>query len=176
VAGRRKRRTNTDNPAGAEAVAALFERARGGDEAALNAFVEALQDPVVRETYGNVALHARWALLGQIAGADPATRGAVVCKMTELQFQLAGPNPTVLEALAADRAVTAWLHVHALEMRYGDGSGLPPADAAHHQRCLSRANGRYLAALKALAVVRRLAVPPSTGDAGGRSVPAIGAA
>jgi hypothetical protein len=140
-------------------VAALFERARRGDESVLPAVREALRDPDTLEVYGNLAAHARVVLLRQLAGQDFATQNAVVWRMERLRAELAGPDPAPLEALAVDRVVTSWLHVHALETRYGDGSGLPPAGAAHRQRSLSRAHARYLAALKALAVVRRLALP-----------------
>jgi hypothetical protein len=140
-------------------VAALFERARRGDESVLPAVREALRDPETLEVYGNLALHTRYVLLRQIGGEDLGSRSAVAWKMEKLRADLAGPDPTPLESLGVDRVVTSWLHVHALEMRYGDGSGLPPAEAAHHQRSLSRAHARYLNALKALAVIRRLAAP-----------------
>jgi hypothetical protein len=123
------------------------------------AFMDALRDPDTLDQYGDVALYAKLSLLRQICGDNQATRNAILFKMAKIRLDLVGPDPSPLEGLLADRVVLGWLHVHTLEMTYGDGSGLRPAEAGRHQRALSRAHTRYLAALKTLAVVQRLAVP-----------------
>ena len=58
-----------------------------------------------------------------------------------------------------DRILNNWLHLHALEVRRGAGADLGPAAAACHARAVDGAHRRYLASLKALATVRKLALP-----------------
>jgi hypothetical protein len=144
-------------------VADLFARARRGDESALPQVREALQDRETVADYGDLARHAQVALLAQLAGQDLGTQMAVASEMEYIRHDLAGRDPTPLEALLVDRVLTCWLHVHLLERRHGDGSGLGRAEAGHYQRSLSRAHTRYVISLKALAVVQRLAVPVLAG-------------
>ncbi len=65
-----------------------------------------------------------------------------------------------LERLLIDRVLTGWLHLHYAEALYVQRNGaLTPAACEYHQRTIGRAQRRYLAAVKALAQVRRLRVP-----------------
>jgi hypothetical protein len=54
---------------------------------------------------------------------------------------------------------TCWLHLCHLEAVYAGEGGRSRELGAYLQRCISSAQKRYLAAIRTLAVVRRLAVP-----------------
>jgi hypothetical protein len=73
--------------------------------------------------------------------------------------ELAGPSPTPIEKTLAMTAAACWA-----ELRYLQGCEqgqkdrtIPQADLA--QRRIDKAHRRYLATLKTLATVRRLALP-----------------
>lgn len=77
--------------------------------------------------------------------------------------ELAGPSPSPIEIALADAAATAWFALRLFEARYASsatsGDGMTLAQSEHAQRKIDRAHRRYLTSLKALATVRRLAVP-----------------
>jgi hypothetical protein len=52
-----------------------------------------------------------------------------------------------------------WLQVQDADIRAARANDVSPRQAEFHQRRMDAANRRYLAALKALALVRKLALP-----------------
>jgi hypothetical protein len=130
-----------------------------GDESALPEVRAIVRDPRYLQAFGDLAWRARFALLNEAAGQDLMVREAVPEKLEALRQELAGPDPSPLEALLVDRILNTWLHLRALELRRGAGADLGPSAAAHHERAWDGAHRRFLAALKALAVVRKLALP-----------------
>ena len=79
---------------------------------------------------------------------------------TALTRDLTGPDPTPLETLLVDRIVLCWVHLHYVENVYVQSMHeLSLTQATFHQRRLSLAQSRYLAAIRTLAQVRRLQVP-----------------
>lgn len=79
---------------------------------------------------------------------------------TTLTRDLVGTTPTPLERLLVDRIVLCWLHLHYAENIYVQSMHeLTITQATFHQRRLSLAQSRYLAAIRTLAQVRRLQVP-----------------
>ena len=96
-----------------------------------------------------------------MAGPNAVAKGAIVRRLAALRRELAGPSPTPLERLVADRVVVGWLAAAVAEGAYHQAleRGVRHADDAFHQRRVERAQRRYLAAVKALATVRRLGVP-----------------
>ena len=79
---------------------------------------------------------------------------------TALTRDLTGPVPTPLETLLVDRIVLCWVHLHYVENVYVQSMHeLSLTQATFHQRRLSLAQSRYLAAIRTLAQVRRLQVP-----------------
>lgn len=78
-----------------------------------------------------------------------------------LRRELTGPAPTPLERLLVDRVALGWLGLTAVEGAYHRAleGGLDRSDDEFHQKRVERAQRRYLAAIKALATVRRLGVP-----------------
>src|SRR5437899_2186525 len=73
--------------------------------------------------------------------------------------ELAGPNPTPLERLLAERATNCWLQVYRYELAFEQARDLTIRQAEFHQRKIDGAHRRYLSALKTLATVRKLGLP-----------------
>jgi len=91
---------------------------------------------------------------GQV-GESGELREKVRADLDALRAELAGPEASPIERLLAERVALCYLDVNALEMiATGRGGVTPDLD-----RRRDRANRRYLAALTALARVRRLKLP-----------------
>jgi hypothetical protein len=77
--------------------------------------------------------------------------------------ELAGPSPSPIDRALAETAATAWFALRLFEARYASsatsGDGVTLAQSEHAQRKIDRAHRRFLSTLKALATVRRLALP-----------------
>jgi hypothetical protein len=116
------------------------------------------------QEFGNLANLAQSALARRISGKDVAIREAVMHKVDALRAELAGPAPTALERLLAERIAACWLHLHHLELVYGGKESMSLELGAYYQRSLSAAQKRYLSAIKTLATVRRLALPVLIGQ------------
>jgi hypothetical protein len=108
---------------------------------------------------GELARQAERSLVWPGAGQDLAFREAVLRKLELLREELAGPNPTPVERLLVERAVTCWLQVQFAELRVAQATNMTIAQGDYHQRLIDRAHRRYLSALKTLALVRKLALP-----------------
>lgn len=72
---------------------------------------------------------------------------------------MGGPNPAPLERLLAECVVACWLHLHHLETIYAGKESMSLELGSYYQRSITSAQKRYLAAIKTLALVRKLAVP-----------------
>jgi hypothetical protein len=143
-----------------EELRALINRARQGDKTSQPALLELLKDPgMVDLLGGDLARLAQLTLIGEFSGKDLLIRESLICKLDLLRAELSGPNPTPLERLLVDRVAACWLHLHHLEVLFAQKDSMPLAVGAYYQRCLDRAQKRYLSAIKTLAVVRKLAVP-----------------
>jgi hypothetical protein len=141
-------------------ITAVAQRVEKGDKAALAALRGALRNPEVVDVLGgDLARQAQLTLIHKFAGTNALYRETLPRKLDHLREELAGPNPSPVERLLADRVASCWLHLHHLEMIYAGKDSMTLALAAHYQRCIDRAHNRYLSALKALALVRKLAMP-----------------
>ena len=77
-----------------------------------------------------------------------------------MRAELLGDNPTPVERLLVERVVACWVQVQEAELRFARGQGdLTIRQSDFLQRRMDSTHRRYLAALKALALVRKLAVP-----------------
>jgi hypothetical protein len=94
-----------------------------------------------------------------LSGTSLLVQETLPRKMDLLREELSGPNPTPLERLLVERVVASWLHLHHLEVAYAQKENMSLELGSYYQRSLSAAQKRYLAALKTLALVRKLAVP-----------------
>jgi hypothetical protein len=109
----------------------------------------------------------RWVddqLLDLMAGADgeDETRETLRREIASVAAELAGPDPSPVEAILARSAALAWVFLRWQEVQYAAILPSPEASMArveHRDRRLDRAFRRHLATLKMLAVVRRLALP-----------------
>lgn len=98
-------------------------------------------------------------LVEKFTGKDLLLRESIYRKLVLLRMELLGPNPSALEKLLVERVVGTWLHLHQLETNYACRTDPTIALGEYFQRIISAAQKRYLAAVKALADVRRLALP-----------------
>ena len=139
---------------------ATVRRAEAGDPAALAEVKKLFDRPGAADLLGgNVAAEALRLLVEQHAGKNHVVRAAVTHRVEALRAELSGASPSPLERLLVDRVVLTWLHLHHLESQYAGRESMSLPLAAHYQKCMSVAQKRYLAAIKGLADVRRLALP-----------------
>ena len=109
---------------------------------------------------GELAERVQMGFLDSLGGGDVAFREAAVKKLERLRAELLGASPTPIEGLLVERIAACWLQVQHAELRYVTHlkeMTLPQGD--YHQRRMEATHRRFLAAVKALALVRKLALP-----------------
>jgi hypothetical protein len=140
----------------------LVARAQAGDASVLPALREALDaDPSLWQRCGDLAAQAQAAWLQLLAGHDLLLHESVQRKLEALRVELAGPDPSPLERLVVERILAGWLQVHYADWSYAQARGpqAAPVVLREMQRRQESAQRRYLAALKQLALIRRLLRP-----------------
>jgi hypothetical protein len=140
----------------------LARRVEQGDPAARDELRQALDEhPQVWEIHANLALQAQEAWLGLAAGPDRLLREALRRNVEQLQAELAGPEPTPAEKLLVGRAAALWVQVHHADLASAQARGTPAPAAALRELQLRQesAERRFQAAVKQLAVVRKLLRP-----------------
>jgi hypothetical protein len=137
----------------------LMRRAEKGDEAAL----EALKTQIAPDGWRRLAdlvFNAEYALIKRYAGESLVIRESANAQLAHMKAELGGSNPTPLERLLVDRIALLWLQLTYYETIYTQNmSELSIRQADYHQRRIDGTNRRYLAAIRTLAQVRRLALP-----------------
>jgi hypothetical protein len=95
------------------------------------------------------------------ATAHPVTRSLLRRSAERMRMELTGRGASVTEKLLIDRVVLCWLQLQAADMNHVHkmSHGAPPQQVEHYDKFISRAQRRYLDAVKVLAQVRRLLVP-----------------
>jgi hypothetical protein len=104
---------------------------------------------------GDMAERVVEAILDRVAGQDLGQREAILRKTEEHRGALAGPFPSAIEALLAERC--AVLHLAAFEadlFQYRNMDMLSSKKADFHERRRDPANRRYLSALRSLASIK----------------------
>jgi hypothetical protein len=138
----------------------LVKRSQKGDRTMLPRLREVLKDPAAVDLLGgNLARYAQLTLIDKFSGGNLLFKESLARKLELLRAELTGPSPDPLERLLVERVLACWLHLHHLEQIYAQQDGMSLEMGGYYQRCLSAAQKRYLAAIKTLAVVRKLAVP-----------------
>lgn len=138
----------------------LYDLANAGNAEALEALHKHYrEEPELVRRHGNLSWLVRESRLKHLLGQE-GTRLAIRESMRDLAKRVAGDNPSPLERLLAERIAMCWLDVQDHELRYS----LLNAESTFRQfewrsQMLDRAHRRYLSAIKALAAVRRLALP-----------------
>jgi hypothetical protein len=137
----------------------LLLRAQGGDPAVLPELRELLDArPELWKRLGDLAGHVEEALLGLAAGKSLLARESIRRRLDELRAELAGPAPSAVEKLLVGRVVVCWAQCHLADLEAAQKAKAGPP-AAHAERRQSGAQARYLAALKQLALIRKLVRP-----------------
>jgi hypothetical protein len=141
----------------------LLRRAGEGDESTLPVVRECLKRPGALEAYGDMGRVAQQKLIKLFAGENLVRREAMLARLELLRGDLAGPTPTPLERLLAERIVACQLHLDYLELNYAcqveKGDVKDMKTYLLYEGCINRAHQRTLAAIKTLALVRKLALP-----------------
>ncbi len=139
-------------------IRAMLARARAGDDSVLPELRAALDDcPAVWQAYGDLLPAAvRTASVELIAGGDLALRESLSRVVEALEAEVAGPSPTPLERLLAARVAATWLQLHHADAAAAHASGGTARQVGFTNRRQDSAQRRHLAAIGALATVRRL--------------------
>jgi hypothetical protein len=146
-----------DEPPVVEDLNSLVKRAREGDETALPKLRELLDTrPELWQYFGNIAAHAKEAWLRVISGDDLALKESTARKAEDLARELAGPEPTVIERLLAERATLCWLQIHHADALAAQSLSQSRQLGDFWAKRQAGAHRRYLTALAALVAVRRL--------------------
>jgi hypothetical protein len=143
-----------------EAVRDLIKRARSGDKTVLPAvtwlFAQHLPPEWVPagDVPGTVCYH----LARRVTGDDLLRREAARAMCEQVEESLVGKDAPVIERLLAQRAAICWLATYVADLEALQAPDTLAA-ARYHAALQNAAQKRFLACLRALAVVRRLAVP-----------------
>ena len=111
------------------------------------------------EWYGNSYAHARNELIKSAAGTSLAFQEGLRRKIDAVRDELAGSDPTPLERILCERVALCWFDANETDRRYIDQTDISFKTAEFRENRRDRAHKRFLAACKALATVRRMAVP-----------------
>ena len=138
-----------------------LDRARKGDKIAFEALKEGL--PVGSDLWqraGDLSLKAEKTIITTAFGVDDlVVLEGVRRQLDALKRDLNGSSPTPIERVLVDRIGVCWLALNLAEIIYHQAKGLSPNLDDSHQRRIDRCHHRYLSAIRALAVVRRLQRP-----------------
>ena len=143
-------------------LAELVQRAQQGDLSVLPLLRDALEaDPSVWQEYGDLAAQAQEAWLQLLAGTDYLLAESVRLKLGALRQELSAEGASPLEKLLIERVVACWLQTCYSDSVYAQAKG-PASTPSVRQELMKRQDSsqrRYLAAIKQLALVRKLLRP-----------------
>jgi hypothetical protein len=147
-----------------ESVKSLVDRAQSGDLTTLPALRQLFQRPGFADDMaqiigGDFAQQLQNRILEQAAGKSLMFREAWRSQLEVLRQELAGLNPSPVEKLLADRIVLMWLQLQDAELRFEQATDMTIVQADYRQGRIDGLSRRYLAAVRSLAQVRKLALP-----------------
>ncbi len=156
-------------------LAIFLKRASRGDRSVLPALRRLLdQGPELWQHVGDLGRLARTSWVKLVAGDNLLRREALTRQVAALESELAGPSPSVLERLLAERIVVCWLELNCLDPALSGKRGVPLRQAEFYDRRRDRAHRRYLSAIRSLATVRRLVMPSVQVNIGTKQVNVAG--
>lgn len=143
----------------------LSQKAEAGDREARRELRRLVRSstPEVIGRASDIGRRASRMLARTAAAGDPLTEEALYARMDAMRAEIAGEEPTPLEALLTERVVSLWMLTALLEVliasqyqrEIGD-KRVPPSYLIQQTRILEGATRRYLAAIRELARVRKL--------------------
>ena len=144
----------------------LSERAEHGDKSTRKELRKALREsaPEVISRASDIGRRGQWALIKTVAANDPLTEEALVARLDLMRAEVAGPDPSPLEVLLAERICSLWLLIEVLEMLVSVQllADLPREQRSpitylqHVFKWQESAHRRFLSATRELARVRKL--------------------
>ena len=115
--------------------------------------------PELWQFLGDLGRRAKDAWIERATGEDALQRETLMRYVAALEQEFAGPQPSALERLLAERVLVSWLEVHTLDPVLTGKKEMTLAQASFFDRRRDRAHRRLLSAIRTLATVRRLVVP-----------------
>ncbi len=145
----------------ADRLMALVDRANQGDTSVLPALRKVFDEhPALWEEQGDLARVVEAAWLKRMCGKDELFKESVSRTLRALRKEVRGPTPSPLERLLVDRIGVCWLALHYAEAIYAQSMGdTTLKQGEYYQDRIDRSQKRYLAAIRALAQLRRLQLP-----------------
>jgi hypothetical protein len=140
----------------------LLKHARLGVEAAVPALRVMLARRPQRFGTMEIFTFAAKAMANVAASNDSFLTDVLLREIRRTASEVAGPNPTAVERLLAERVALTWFDAHQADCKFLEatgGEGCSIAKADYLGRLRDRSNSRFLAACRSLAVVRKLALP-----------------
>jgi hypothetical protein len=108
----KKQALSAPSEAAIDCVNALLPAANAGDPAALAELRAVLgTTPRLWRELGDLGRQGEAALIRIAAGSNPVAKDAIIRKLDALRREVAGPDPSPLERLLADRVAVGWLRV-----------------------------------------------------------------
>ncbi len=160
-----------------ERVKALVGRASSGDEDAL-AELTTVMDRVLSlwRDFGDVAALAQAALIQLACGQDLLAQRSYERTLDQLRAEVTQPGDGALERLLIERILTCWLQVgYADAIAAQNAAKVTWQGADFNLKRINMAHKRFLAAVKTLALVRKLARPTVQINVGENQVNVAGA-
>lgn len=147
-------------PTALERLRALVDKAEHQQTDVLPEIQEILDDhPEIWRHFGDLAGHAERAWIRLLAGDSPHVHESLLRAANAMRGELGGATPGPLERLLVERVIASWLQVRYFEIA---AAAVEPASepasrqATTIEKRLDGAQKRHLAAIKALADLRRL--------------------
>jgi hypothetical protein len=136
----------------------LARAAQTGDLAAVSALRRCFDEyPALWEGVGNLATQAEYSMIRLAANGNPVVAEALAQKLGSVKVDLRGSSSTALEELLINRVALTWLQLAYLDVMWAQRpTALSAFGVEQLERQQDRAHRRFLAAIRALAVVRRL--------------------
>jgi len=144
---------------------ALQMREQEGDAAASAALIEAYNTvPRLWERVAGLQGNAERSWLDLMVPPETGrafTREGIRRELERVRADAAGPAPSPLERVLADRVALCWIAAMHADTQYAQrlADGMTWADSEYHQRRCERAQRQLLKAVQTLAMVRRLLTP-----------------
>ncbi len=150
----------------------LLEYAGKGDRGAISELRKLFNaKPFLWEQVGNMAFQAERSLVNLATGDNAVLKQATHKKLNAMKEELAGSAPTPLEQLLVERVVATWLQVHYADAIYAQNiSAISLKQGDYYQERQDRAHRRFMSAIRTLAQIRRLLIPPVQVNIGNQQV------